>query len=59
MVGSAAIKQGRSANRKDTLFFFWPEMIKFEQAHGVFLVISRRPRVTVTPCFVYKGIRDL
>ena len=24
MVGSAAIKQGRSANRKHTYFFFWP-----------------------------------
>ena len=25
MVGSAAIKQGRSANRKHTYFFFWPQ----------------------------------
>ena len=25
MVGSAAIKQGRSANRKHTYFFFWPK----------------------------------
>ena len=25
MVGSAAIKQGRSANCKHTYFFFWPE----------------------------------
>ena len=24
MVGSAAIKQGRSANRKHTYFIFWP-----------------------------------
>ena len=24
MVGSAAIKQGQSANRKHTYFFFWP-----------------------------------
>ena len=24
MVGSAVIKQGRSANRKHTYFFFWP-----------------------------------
>ena len=24
MVGSAAKKQGRSANRKHTYFFFWP-----------------------------------
>ena len=27
MVGSAAIKQGRSANRKHTYFFFWPNML--------------------------------
>ena len=27
MVGSAAIKQGRSANRKHTYFFFWPNII--------------------------------
>ena len=26
MVGSAVIKQGRSANRKHTYFFFWPKM---------------------------------
>ena len=26
MVGSAAIKQGRSANRKHTYFFFWPHI---------------------------------
>ena len=26
MVGSAAIKQGRSANRKHTYFFFWPHV---------------------------------
>ena len=24
MIGSAAIKQGRSANRKHAYFFFWP-----------------------------------
>ena len=29
MVGSAAIKQGRSANHKHTYFFFWPNMISF------------------------------
>ena len=27
MVGSAAIKQGRSANRKHTYFFFWPNSV--------------------------------
>ena len=27
MVGSAAIKQGRSANRKHTYFFFWPKSL--------------------------------
>ena len=25
MAGSAVIKQGRSANRKHTYFFFWPK----------------------------------
>ena len=27
MVGSAAIKQGRLANRKHTYFFFWPKYL--------------------------------
>ena len=26
MAGSAVIKQGRSANRKHTYFFFWPNL---------------------------------
>ena len=29
MVGSAVIKQGRSANRKHTYFFFWPKCVVF------------------------------
>ena len=29
MVGSAAIKQGRSANRKHTYLFFWPNSNHF------------------------------
>ena len=31
MVGLAAIKQGRSANRKHTFFFFWPKVVVNEK----------------------------
>ena len=38
MVGSAAIKQGRSANRKHTYFFFWPESkLKLDEGGKEFL----------------------
>ena len=36
MVGSAAIKQGRSANRKHTYFFFWPSSIRHEDFYDFF-----------------------
>ena len=39
MVGSAVIKQGRSANRKHTYFFFWPR--------NVYYWIDLMPDVTV------------
>ena len=44
MVGSAAIKQGRSANRKHTYFFFLPNRDhtgKFEKIQGFYLWFSR------------------
>ena len=39
MVGSAAIKQGRSANRKHTYFFFWPYRNKYDH-HRLFLYLQ-------------------
>ena len=35
MVGSAAIKQGRSANRKHTYFFFWPYLDQARHLSGL------------------------
>ena len=40
MVGSAAIKQGRSANRKHT-FFFWPNMNAFIKFGEILSICSQ------------------
>ena len=40
MVGSAAIKQGRSANRKHTYFFFLPNYILISLYRKIFLMYT-------------------
>ena len=50
MVGSAAIKQGRSANRKHTYFFFWPHYI-----HVPFFQKSRKMSQNLSSAAVMIG----
>ena len=43
MVGSAAIKQGRSANRKHTYFFFWPNQSHSKHLSAQFQCLTFLP----------------
>ena len=61
MVGSAVIKQGRSANRKHTYFFFWPYHIfrKDAKIHVLELMLNQRllNHLMITfLCLIYESI---